>query len=194
MDVLLAALLALPFVLFALVTWRRRARFRSLAPALGGTHTSSWPFVPGRIRGADFEIEAAKVGKSYRTLVRAAAARGTPGTFLLKPEFFEGFPNWGSVRVRAVTRQRAFLWEVSLPGWGEPDKEQRSLLLRWLGSWPPHSGLDEKLRSAEVREIWVEDGFVSTDFRGIVTSLARLRPALEALRALSSGGQRLAAG
>lgn len=190
MEALFFAAVGLPFVLFALLCRARRARFRALADALHGAHVDAGPFVPGGIHGTDFEIEAAKSGKAYRTELRVAAGR-TPGTFVLQTEFFEGFPDWRCARVPGVRRERLFFWQVSLPGYVEPDEAQRAQLLRWLAP-PPHADTLEALRSAKVREVRIDDGFVSASFSGIVTNLERLRRTLDALRSLAPGERRSA--
>jgi len=176
--------LALPFVAFALLALRRRARQRSLASALGARHVDAGWFRPGTIAGADFELEAAQVGKTYRTRLSLSAA-GTPGTFHLRREFFGAVPDWSFAWVPGRRQERVFLWHVELAGCVEPSREQREALLRWLPRAAPET--QAALAAAGIRELVVADGAIATTFRGILSDRARVELALAALRCLSPG-------
>jgi hypothetical protein len=89
-------------------------------------------------------------------------------------------------------RQRAFLWEVSLPGLAQPDEGQKARILRWLCPRAPRPGVGEDLRRAGASEVWIEDGSVSISFRGVVTQRERLRSALDALLAIAAGARKAA--
>jgi len=188
MDVMrtlfLVAVLALPFVGYALVALTRKARYRSLASKLGATHIDRGWFVPGAIAGERFEIEAAQVGKSYRTRLRVDVG-GTPGCFLLRPGFFGESPDWAFAWVPGARNERVFLWEVAVRRLVEPTREQRDRLLHWLARSSQRAGLHEVLAAAGIREIFIDDGSISVRFRGIVSNLARLQRTLEALRRLA---------
>lgn len=185
-DLFPVLLLALPFVAFALLSLRRRARYRALASALGARHVDAGPFRPGTIAGEDFELEAAQVGKTYRTRLRLSAG-GTPGSFHLRREFFGAAPDWSFVRVPGTRQERVFLWQVELPGCVEPSREQREALLRWLPRAAPCAETQAALAAAGIRELVVADGALSATFRGILSDRARIQRALAALRRLSPG-------
>ncbi len=192
MRVFVAAALVLPFALYAILALTRRRRYRSLASKLGATHIGAGWFAPGRIAGDGFEIEATKVGKSFCTEVRMAAG-STPGTFFLQREFFGEEPDWKFVRVSAPGKERVFLWEVAVTRHVEPSEQQRDSLLRWLRRGAQFSSIRASLTAARVRRMLIAEGFVSTSFNGIVTSLARLQHTLDAFRQLVPDGGVLAA-
>jgi hypothetical protein len=183
-PLLLAVPLALPFVVYAIVALARRARYRSLASRLGAEHVSSGWFAPGKIKGDRFEIEAVRVGKSYRTEVRVAP-RTAPGIFFLRREFFGDRPDWKFVSVPGSRRERVFLWEIALPRAVEPTRAQRESLQAWLATCAPLSVVRDALAAAKIRRILIEDGSVSTTFGGIVSRFARLQRAIHALRQLT---------
>jgi hypothetical protein len=185
MELFVAAFLALPFALFAVLCALRRARFRALATALGADHHGANPFAPGTIRGQGYTIELEKVGKAYRTLVRRDGP--TPGTFLLRARFFERFPDWSAAFVPGLRQERVFLWELALRAFVEPAADEQRALLAWLGP-AAGTGVAQALRRAALDEIHVTDGHVSASLRGIVTSSTRLRAVLEALALVAPHG------
>jgi hypothetical protein len=196
-DLFLFALLALALALHALLACRRLSRFRELAASLGARHVAAGWLAPGTIAGEDFEIEAKRVGKSYWTEVRVRAGR-TPGNFHLRPAFFRAQPDWASARVPAAVRQRVFLWQVELPGYVEPNDEQRRSLGRWLNRRCLRADFADDLASAKVRDVIVTDEFVSIHCRGILQRRERARRVLDLLRQVvpeerDRGGQRAAA-
>ena len=175
--------LGIPFALFALLTVARKKRLRSLAESLGGRQMDVGWFSLGRIIGESFEIAPLKVGKSYRTDVRIVSK--TPGTFLLDPRFFEGFPDWDFAKVPACRTERAFFWHVTLPGYAPPSAEQRQSLLGWLPRTLEARRFCNELGEAGIRAIEVAEGSVSTSLRGLVLNRSRLHRALEVLDELS---------
>src|SRR5690242_8757337 len=97
-QALLVAALLLPFALFAALGWTRRARWRELERRLDGRREPCGWFAPGAIVGAHFRVEVRKSGRAWRTEVSRRAA-GTPGRFVLQPEFFQSGPNWSAAKV-----------------------------------------------------------------------------------------------
>ena len=131
MELIPLALLALPFVAYGFILWRRRVLCRQAADRMRARCIQHGSFETGAIVGEDFAVEPLKVGKSIRTTVRVSAD-GCPNDFVLRPGFFHASPQWSEARVHVVTRQRAFLWEVALPGLGEPTEAHRWALLSWI--------------------------------------------------------------
>jgi hypothetical protein len=175
------AILALPFVAYAFLVVARRARCRATAERLGGRCIQQGAFETGAIVGDDFSVEPLKVGKSVRTTVRVLAD-GCPNDFVLRPAFFAASPQWSEARVHVATRHRAFLWEVALPGLGEPSDAQRRELLAWLDPRTLDANFAAELAQAKVRELLVSDGFVGTRLSGVVLDAERLRGLIALLR------------
>ena len=109
------------------------------------------------------------------------ASESAPGTFLLCPRFFEGFPDWEFARVPALRNERVFAWQLTLPGYAQPSAEQRQSLLRWLPRTLDARSMRSSLEAARIHEIQVVEGRVSTSLRGLVLDGQRLRRTLEAL-------------
>ena len=179
-----ALFLAVPFVLFGLLTLSRKRRLSDLAASLGARQEDVGWFSLGRIVGERFEIAPTKVGKSYRTEVQLDS-EGAPGKFLLLPRFFESFPDWDFARVPAQRTERAFLWHVTLPGHAQPSTEQRQALLGWLSRTLDAASVHSALEKDRIGEIWVADGSVSVSLRGLVLDRSRLRRTLDVLGELT---------
>jgi hypothetical protein len=177
------AFLALPFVLWGVLVWTRRARCRQTAERLRGRCIQQGAFETGAIVGDDFAVEPMKVGKSVRTTVRVAAD-GCPNDFVLRQGFFAASPCWSEARVHAATRQRMFLWEVALPGLAEPSEARQRELLLWLDPRVLDARFGEALAEAKVRELIVSDGFVGTRLSGVVLEPERLEHVIALLRRL----------
>ena len=188
-DLFAISCVALSVVGYAIVALTRKPRFRALAAKLGAAYTDTGWFAPGKITGDRFVIEAytRSLGRSstYRTSVRVAA-RGTPGRFLVKPGFFEVFPNWEFVKVLELRSERVFVTEISVPRYVEPTGEQRDIFLQWLARASVNPALiHEALTTARIREIVIEDGSIVTSFRGFVSNFARLQRTVDVLLRLA---------
>ena len=105
MEFLPLAFLALPFVLWGVLVWTRRARCRQTAERLRGRCIQQGAFETGAIVGDDFAVEPMKVGKSVRTTVRVAAD-GCPNDFVLRQGFFAALGRGAGARAPGA-RDRA---------------------------------------------------------------------------------------
>jgi len=179
----LAAFLALPFVLYGLVVLWRHARQRRLAEELRARRIDHGPFTPGDLVGDGFEIRVRRAGKGFATEVRVACT-GPTQTFHLQRGFFRAQPDWSRGRVPARTRQRVFAWSLELPGSLEAGPEQEQELLAWLERECLSTSFAARLAAARIRDVFLAPDGVSTRFRGIVQSTARLGATLELLREL----------
>jgi hypothetical protein len=177
--------LLLPVVVFVALSLVRRARFRVLAEKLRARHEGIHPFTPGAVVGEGFRIQASRVHKTYRTSIEVRSPRAR-GRFQLEVEFFSGAPNWSHARAPGSRTERVFLWEVQLPAFVQPTREQREVLLEWLPRPAELEALHTELKAAAVRAIEVTDGMVSISFPGIVSDPPRIQRALEALRRLAT--------
>jgi hypothetical protein len=190
-ELLPLAILALPFAAYGFVVWSRRVRCRQAAERLRGRCIQHGSFETGAIVGEDFAIEPLKVGRSIRTTVRVSAD-GCPNDFVLRPGFFAAAPQWSEARVHVVTRQRAFLWEVALPGLGEPTETHRWALLSWINPRALDASFGEALAQAKVREVLVSDGFVGTRLPGVVLEPERLERLIALLRQVGASAESFA--
>ena len=181
-------------VVYSVMTLSRRARVRRAAAALGGEYFPEGLFGPGRIVGARYTIRVAALRRSFFTDVDVRA-RDTPGHYVVDAPFFEGWPDWAHVKVPGSTTTRAFLFELSLPGYRAPTEAEREALWRWLHRGSTARRLESNLlAAARIRRITIGDGTVATFFKGIVTDIARLRFTLDLLGRLASDDRRAAVG
>lgn len=188
MDPLLAgvaALLGLPFAVFVALALVQRSRFRALAEKLGARHAGINPITPGAIVGDGFRIETVRSQKTYRTEVHVRAPHAR-GPCVLQLGFFRGAPNWSCAKVPGSRAERVFLWEVRLPALAQPTRDQEAELLAWLPEAAELEDLRAALEAAEVSEIRVADGTISTSLRGIASDPTRLQHTLDALGSLAS--------
>jgi hypothetical protein len=87
------------------------------------------------------------------------------------------------VRVPQIETQRAFVVQVSFPGYGPPNGEERAALERWLERGAPHQRLrGELLTAAKITQVVVGPDSVSASFRGLVHDPDRLRRTIDLLR------------
>ena len=191
MELLPLAILALPFAAYGLILWRRRVLCRQAAERMHARCIQHGSFETGAIVGEDFAVEPLKVGKTIRTTVRVSAD-GCPNDFVLRPGFFQASPQWSEARVHVVTRQRAFLWEVALPGLGEPTEAHRWALLSWINPRALDASFGDRLKQAKVREVLVSDGFVGTRLPGVVLEPERLEPLIALLRQIGASAESFA--
>jgi hypothetical protein len=183
MDLFLFGYLCVPFVLYACVMRLRMSRWRALASALGAEYVAGRWLGLGRIVGEHFEISLEKIGKGLFTKI-CMRAGSDPGVFHLRREFFGDGSNWSFAKVPGTTKQRAFAWEITLPGYVDPSPEERDRLARFLPK--SLSGIDRALEDARIRDVTIASGVVSAHLNGVVSSSTRLERALDALRAIAS--------
>jgi len=188
-KVFAVSFIALIFIFYGFVAWRRKARFRSLASKLNATYTDMGCFAPGKITGNDFDINVytAGVGRSrrYFTTLKVSAPKA-PSTYLLKAPFFEKYPDWKFVKVLGTASERVFVTTISVPRYLELSPEQQDRLLSWLG----HSSISFKefhqvLKKNRINELVLSETSLMTTFKGVVSNLDRLRGSLNALRLLA---------
>jgi len=185
------AIVAAVLGLYGAIALARKHRFKALATSLGAVHVDTGIFAPGRIEGRDFEIEARTVGmgryKKYRTSIQVTSA-GAPGRYLVKPEFFEHFPDWKHALALGVHEERAFVVTVSWPRYREADASERQLLLDWLGrsrTFDPHR-VGRQLQVLRIRDITIEKGSLAVSFPGAVSRVDRLRDTLAVLQSVGA--------
>jgi hypothetical protein len=182
------AVLAVVLAIYGAMTMARKSRVRAAASALRADYVDEGLFRPGRIVGRRFTIRITAPHRTFRTDLDVRA-RSTPGDYIVDAGFFEGWPDWNHVKVPGTRTERAFAWEISLPGYAAPNEVQREALWRWLhrGSTPrrPPSNL---MAAARVHRLEIGPDGVSTSFTGIVTDEVRLRSAVDLLAMLASDG------
>jgi hypothetical protein len=189
-----AVVLMLVLAAYAGIAAARRQRVKAAADALGGEYFPDAGFGPGRIVGPRYTIRVAALRRSFFTDVDVRAG-DTPGHFVIDAPFFEAWPDWAHVKVRGTTSMRAFVVELSLPGYRPPTEAERQALWRWLHRGSTERRLESNLlAAAQVRRITIGDGAVATFFSGTVTDAARLRSTLDLLGRLASDGRRPSVG
>jgi len=183
------ALAAAVLGLYGVIALARKHRFKALAAALGAVYVETGVFAPGRITGRDFVIEARTVGlgryKRYRTNVQVTSP-GAPGPYLVKPAFFEKFPDWAHALALGSHSERAFVVTVSWPRYRESDANERQALLDWLGrtrTFDPRRA-HRTLQALRITDITIEKGTAAVSYPGAVTRVDRLRDTLAVLRSL----------
>ena len=181
-----ASIIALVLIFYAVLAWRRKARFRALALELGGTYTDTGKFAPGKVTGRDFSIQARTVGfgrhSAYYTMLEVFGG-DMPDKYLLKTPFFENYPNWKFAKTLGTSNERVFVTTISVPRYLELSQEQQATLLSWLD----RSSLNIKefhtcLKRSRIKELVVSETSISTQFKGIVSDPGRLRDTLNVLR------------
>jgi len=185
-ELFVAAVLALPFALFALLTLWRRARFRRLAQELGGRWTSTALFAPGALEGPDFRLEVVRRGKGYGTRV-SVAVRASPGVFLVRAAFLAEASGAAHVFVPGVRTERVFGAELRFGGLVPAEREQRQALLAWLPPAAELRRLHAALEEARIDELELDPTHLAASFRGIRSDATHLRRTLAALRGLAAG-------
>jgi hypothetical protein len=168
------------------MTMARKSRVRAAADALRADYIDEGLFRPGRIVGRRFTIRIAAPHRTFRTDLDVRT-RNAPGNYLVDAGFFEGWPDWNHVKVPGTRTERAFAWEISLPGYATPDEAQRQALWRWL-----HRGSTARrvpgnlMAAAGCNRLAIGPEGVSISFTGIVTDEVRLRSAVDLLAMLAS--------
>jgi hypothetical protein len=195
MGVVIAGAIVLVVLgLYSVMTLSRRARVRRAAAALGGEYFPEGVFGPGRIVGARYTIRVAALRRSFFTDVDVRS-RDTPGRYVVDAPFFDGWPDWAHVKVPGSTTTRAFVFELSLPGYRAPTEAEREALWRWLHRGSAPRRLESNLlASARIQRITIGDGVVTTFFNGIVTDTARLQSTLDLLGRLAIDDRRASTG
>ena len=173
--------MALVVALYGVVVALRRARLRAAAEALHAQYEDAGWWRPGVIAGDRFRVRIAHVRRSFLTYVEVATEG--PGHYVITPGFFAPSPDWSCVRVPQIETQRVFVVQLSFPGYGPLNEEQRAALERWLERGAPHQRLrGELLRAAKITQVVVDPDSVSASFRGLVHDADRLRRAIDLLR------------
>lgn len=178
--------LAVVLVIYGAMTMARKSRVRTAAAALHADYIDEGPFRPGRIVGRRFTIRIAAPHRTFRTDLDVRT-RNAPGNYIVDAGFFEGWPDWNHVKVPGTRTERAFAWEISLPGYVAPSEDQREALWRWL-----HRGSTARrvpgnlMAAAGCNRLAVGPDGVSISFTGIVTDEVRLRSAVDLLAMLAS--------
>jgi hypothetical protein len=176
--------LALLLAGYGLVMLRRRARLREAAADIGGEYMHEGWTRPGGIGGPGFRIRVEATRRKFHTVVSVTAQ--APGDYVIDAGFFASPLDWSHVRVPATVTQRAFVVQVSLPGYGPPSEAQREALARWLEPGAStHRIHEDRLTAAGISRIVVASETISTTVDGIVTDGARLRRIIDVLSRLA---------
>jgi hypothetical protein len=187
-QIFVASLLAAMMTFYAIVVVVRKQRFRSLSSRLDAAYVHAGWFGAGKVVGDNFAIEARLTrggrGRTYRTYVQVAVPR-LPGTYLLRTEFFERFPDWRFATTPGHATARAFGATISFQGYVETNPEQRRALIDWLRHCDV-AQVQDSLKKLRIREIRLEQGHAIVTLPGAVTNAARIRAALNALFTLAT--------
>jgi len=90
------------------------------------------------------------------------------------------------VKVPGTVTQRAFVVQVSLPGYNPPSEAQQEALVQWLERGAStHRVHEDRLADAGVSRIYVGNETITTTVDGIVTDTARLRRIIDVLSRLA---------
>ena len=179
-----ASVLALLLAGYAFVILRRRTRLRDAAADIGGVYQHDGWTRPGAIGGPGFTIRVEAPRRKFRTTVTVSAQ--APGNYVVDAGFFASPLDWSQVKVPGTVTQRAFVVNVSLPGYTPPSEAQRQALARWLERGAStHRVHEDRLAAAGVSRIFVANETISTTVDGIVTDAARLRRIIDVLSRLA---------
>jgi len=174
--------LLLAWYVFAIV--RRRTRLRDAATDLGGVYQHEGWTQPGAIGGPGFTIRVEAPRRTFRTTVIVPAQ--APGDYVLDAGFFATPLDWSHVKVPGTVTQRAFVVQVSLPGYNPPSEAQQEALVQWLERGAStHRVHEDRLADAGVSRIYVGNETITTTVDGIVTDTARLRRIIDVLSRLA---------
>ena len=179
-----ASLLGLLLAGYGFAMLRRRARLREAAADIGGVYQHEGWTRPGAIGGPGFTIRVEAPRRKFRTTVTVSAQ--APGNYVVDAGFFASPLDWSHVKVPGTVTQRAFVVNVSLPGYTPPSEAQRQALARWLERGAStHRVHEDRLAAAGVSRIFVANETISTTVDGIVTDAARLRRIIDVLSRLA---------
>ena len=178
------SVLALLLAGYGFVMLRRRARLRDAAADIGGVYQHEGWTQPGAIGGPGFTIRVEAPRRKFRTTVIVSAQ--APGDYVLDAGFFASPLDWSHVKVPGTVTQRAFVVQVSLPGYTEPSEAQREALVQWLERGAStHRVYEDSLAAAGVSRIFVANETITTTVDGFVTDTARLRRIIDVLSRLA---------
>ena len=189
-QVFVAAVVLVVLAFYGAVVLLRRRRFRTLGERLGAKWIPKGAFSPGTVAGRDFTIEArvrGGGGRSFYTNVRVSVP-GAPGSFVLRTEFFESFPDWRFAKTRGTRTAGASGVALSVAPYSDADPEERRALSEWLsrGGAANARTVHQTLKALRIRELWVDLGSIEVSVPGVVSDFDRLHRTIALLRGLGA--------